>query len=173
ITFLSLVLGELVPKQLALRAAERIAVSVARPMSALARVVSPVTFLLDGASRLVLALLGPRAATGHTVTDEEIKTLIAEATRVGVVEEVEQEMISGVMRLADRPVRAIMTPRPDIEWIDVADSPDEIRRKLAEHHYSRYPVCQGLFDAVMSIVYVRDIIYDTLVGQPMILRFLI
>jgi putative hemolysin len=167
ITLLTLVLGELVPKQLALRRAERIALALAPPMRLLARLVSPITFLLDGASRLVLAALGQRAATGHTVSDEEIKALIAEATRAGVVEEAEQEMISGVMRLADRPVRAVMTPRPEVKWLDAADSADEIRRKLAAHAYSHFPVCRGHIDEVLGVVHVRDILNAILAGQAL------
>jgi putative hemolysin len=166
ITFLSLVLGELVPKQIALRRAERIALTLAPPMRTVARLVSPITIVLDGASRLVLAALGQQAAPGHTVSDDEIKALIAEATRAGVVEEAEQEMISGVMRLADRPVRAIMTPRPEVKWLDAAEPADEIRRKLAENAYSHFPVCRGHIDEVLGVVHVRDILNALLAGRP-------
>jgi putative hemolysin len=172
ITYVSLIIGELVPKHLALRHAEAIAVVVAWPMRLLSHIAAPAVLLLDGSTKAVLRLLGARAAARATVTEEEIKTLIAEATKVGIVEAAEQEMISGVMRLADRPARAIMTPRPDVRWLDVDEPPDELRSKLAEHAHSRFPVCRGVIDDVIGIVQVRDILNAVLAGAPVDLKAL-
>ena len=123
ITYLSLVVGELVPKQIALRNPEAIAVIVARPLVLLAKFAAPAVFLLDLSSRLCLRLLGSERSPEQAVTEEEIKMLVAEATDAGVVEQVEKEMIAGVMRLGDRPVRAIMTPRHEVDWIDLDAEP--------------------------------------------------
>lgn len=167
ITYLSLIIGELVPKHLALRNAEAVAAFVAWPMQLLSRIAAPAVLLLDGSTTVVLALLGGRAAARAAVTEEEIKTLIAEATKVGIVEAVEEEMISGVMRLADRPARAIMTPRPDVQWLDADEPADELRRKLAASAHSRFPVCRGVIDDVVGVVQVHDILNAVLAGAPL------
>src|SRR5690606_21341485 len=123
ITYLSLIIGELVPKQLALRAPERIATVVAPAIDFLARISTPAVWLLDRSSKLVLRLLGVAAQPRETVTEEEVRTLIAEGTRAGVFHREEQEMIGRVLRLADRPVRAIITPRVELVWLNVEDDP--------------------------------------------------
>ncbi|HXH03078.1 MAG TPA: hemolysin family protein [Candidatus Competibacteraceae bacterium] len=164
ITYLSLIVGELVPKQLALHHAERIAIWVAVPMQLLDRLAAPLVYLLDISSRLMLRLLGAHGGSGQKVTDEEIKTLIAEATAAGVVESAEQAMISAVMRLADRPVRAIMTPRPDIVWLDLEDSAEEHWRIIRESRYSRFPVSRGDIDEVVGIVQVKDLLEQAMQG---------
>src|SRR5262249_34103208 len=115
ITYLSLIVGELVPKQIALRAPEAVASRMAPPMMVLSRLASPLVWLLDGSGRLILALLGQSGKSGDGVSDEEIKTVLAEAQSAGVIETEESAMISGVMRLADRTARALMTPRLDVE----------------------------------------------------------
>jgi len=158
ITALSVIVGELVPKQMALARPERIAVVVARPMQLLATVASPVVWLLDTASRGTLRLFGLRTAGERQVTDEEIRALIAEATRTGLVHAAESEMIDGVMRLADRSVRAIMTPRNDIVWLDPDAPADENRRKIAAHGFDRYLVSRGAIDQVVGVLDSQDLL---------------
>src|SRR5829696_4150678 len=127
IAYASLIIGELVPKQIALRNPERIAVKVAPAMTVLAKVASPIVWFLDVSGRVVLRALGHKPQSEQRVTDEEIRTLIAEAETAGVLEPGERAMIAGVMRLGDRPVRAVMTPRPQVDVVNLADDPEEIR----------------------------------------------
>lgn len=173
ITYLSLIIGELVPKQLALKRAERIAMLVARPMATLAWLAAPLVSLLEMSTRLGLRLLGVSAAAGQTVSDEEIKSLIAEAADAGVVERAEQQMISGVMRFADRSIQKLMTPRPNIIWLDLADDPEAIKRTLQESTYSRFPVARGNIDEVLGIVQVRDMLNQSLAGEALDLERLL
>src|SRR6266699_3459587 len=127
ITYLSLVIGELVPKQIALRDPEKIAVRVAPAMTAMARIASPIVSFLDMSGRLVLRALGYNAKPEDRVTDDEIRSLMAEAETAGVIEPGEREMIAGVMRLGDRPVRAVMTPRREVDMVDLtADTVDAL-----------------------------------------------
>jgi putative hemolysin len=170
LTFLSLILGELVPKQLALRNAEAVAKAVAKPMRAISLAVSPAVFLLDAATNGVLRLFGARQSAESRVTEEEIRTVIAEATRAGVVLAAEKDMITGVMRLADRPARSIMTPRPDVVWLDLDDTPEEVRRKIAEAEFSRFPVAQGRVEEVRGVVQTKDLLDRLLRGGPLDLK---
>ncbi len=167
ITYLSLVVGELTPKHLALRNPERLAMAVARPMIVLSWLASPLVWLLDVSTQLAIRLLGRSDDTGQKITDEEIRTLIAEATTAGVVEEVEREMISGVMRLADRPVRMVMTPRPDIVWLDLDNDAQETRDILRESRFSRYPVGRRQIDEMLGIVQTKDLLAASLEGKPL------
>jgi len=162
ITYLSVIIGELAPKHLALRNPERIAAGVARPMMLLAWLASPVVWVLDASTRLVLRLLGGATASENQITDEEIRALLVEATKAGVVEPAEQAMISGVMRLADRPVRMIMTPRPNIVWLDLDNDPSENLQQLLESHYSRFPVGRGDIDEVIGVVQTKDLLRASL-----------
>lgn len=155
ITYLSVVLGELVPKQLGLRNAERVAVLVARPMKILATVAAPVVSLLDGSSRLGLRLLGQSRQPEASVTDDEIRTMIAEAERAGVVEPEEHSMITRVMRLGDRSVRALMTPRQEVEAIDRHDSEAEVRETLRTAEHGRLLVVDGDVDNFEGVLPVR------------------
>src|SRR5690348_12461892 len=143
ITYVSLILGELVPKQLALRDAERIAARVAPTMQFIATVAAPLVWLLDISSRLVMTILGQTGRSEDRVTDEEVKTIIAEAESQGVLESEERSMISGVMRFADRSARGLMTPRLDVEMVDLSDPPDDIMRLLRVSHHSVLPVHEG------------------------------
>jgi putative hemolysin len=165
ITYLSLIIGELVPKQLALRAPERVAALVAPVIDLLSRISTPAVWLLDASSRLVLRLLGSEAQLRETVTEEEVRTLIAEGTRTGVFDEREQEMIGRVLRLADRPVRAIMTPRVELVWLDVEDDPAEIARVIKESGHSRFVIGKGSLDDVLGIVHVRSLLDACLAGR--------
>ncbi|WP_129155078.1 hemolysin family protein [Bosea sp. Tri-44] len=161
ITYLSLILGELVPKQIALRDAERVAARVAPAMVVLAKVASPLVWLLDASGKLVLALLGQKGEPEETVTEEEVRTIIAEAENAGVLERDEREMISGVMRFADRSARALMTPRREVEVIDLSDTTDEIKAQVRATKRSRLPVQDGEADAIIGVVTVKDM-FDAL-----------
>ncbi|OYW59725.1 MAG: DNA-binding protein, partial [Bosea sp. 12-68-7] len=158
ITYLSLIIGELVPKQIALRDPERVAARVAPAMLLLSRVGAPLVFLLDMSGRAVLALLGQKGESEEKVTEEEVRTIIAEAETAGVLERDEREMISGVMRLADRSARALMTPRREVEVIDLGDSADEIREQLRATRRSRLPVQDGEADSIIGVVLVKEMI---------------
>lgn len=170
ITYLSLIIGELVPKQLALRAPERTAAVVAPVIDLLSRLSTPAVWLLEASSRGVLRLLGSEAAARETVTEEEVRTLIAEGTRTGVFQKAEQEMIGRVLRLADRPVRAIMTPRVEVVWLDVDAEPAEVARMIQESGHSRFVIGRGSVDDVLGVVHVRSLVDACLTGRPLDLR---
>jgi magnesium and cobalt exporter, CNNM family len=140
ITYVSLIIGELVPKSLALRNAESIACAVAPLMMALSRVAAPAVWLLDRSTKAVFWLLRLKQQRQSTVTEEEIKMLIAEGERAGVLETGEHRMISGVLRLGDRRVLGLMTPRTEVDWIDLAASPEQIRERILTTEHSRVPV---------------------------------
>lgn len=165
ITYASLIVGELVPKQIALRNPERIAVRVAPAMTLLARIASPIVWLLDASGRLLLRLLGYKPGPQANVTEEEIRTVIAEAESAGVLEPGERQMISAVMRLGDRPVRAVMTPRPDVDMIDLSADDATIRRVLAESAHSRLPAYDGSPDEMLGIVQAKDLLEAYLRGE--------
>ena len=165
ITYLSLILGELVPKQIALYNAEGIAAHVARPLRRLSRVASPAVWLLRVSSEAVLRVLGIRKRARATVTAEEVRALVAEGMEAGVFERSEREIIDRTLRLDDRSVQTIMTPRHEIAWLDVADGPAEIARKIRESGHSRYPVCRSSPDEVLGIVLARDILVEVLEGR--------
>lgn len=158
ITYLSLIIGELVPKQIALRDPERVAARVAPAMALMSKIGAPLVFLLDISGKGVLALLGQKGEPEETVTEEEVRTIIAEAENAGVLERDEREMISGVMRLADRSARALMTPRREVEVIDLADTADEIRAQLRATRRSRLPVQDGEPDSIIGVCVVKDMI---------------
>ncbi|AVH67905.1 hypothetical protein CDG77_05150 [Nostoc sp. 'Peltigera membranacea cyanobiont' 213] len=167
ITYFSLIVGELVPKRLALNNPERIASIVAIPMQALAAIASPVVFLLSASTDLILRVLGITASTEPQVTEEEIKILIEQGTEAGTFEEAEQDMVERVFRLGDRPVSYLMTPRPDIVWLDLDDSPEENRQKMVDSAYSRYPVCQAGLDNVLGVIPVTDLLARSFRGEPL------
>lgn len=166
ITYLSLIVGELVPKRLALNNPEKIAAFVAIPMRALAKITSPIVYLLSASTDLVLRILGITPSEEPQVTEEEIKILIEQGTEAGTFEEAEQDMVERVFRLGDRPVTYLMTPRPDIVWLDLDDSPEENRHKMVESGYSRYPVCQEGLDNVLGIIPVTGLLARSLRNEP-------
>lgn len=167
ITYLSLIVGELVPKRLALNNPEKIASIVAIPMQALAAIASPVVFLLSASTDLILRVLGITASTEPQVTEEEIKILIEQGTEAGTFEEAEQDMVERVFRLGDRPVSYLMTPRPDIVWLDLDDSAEENRQKMVNSAYSRYPISQGGLDNVLGVIPVTDLLARSFRGEPL------
>lgn len=172
-TYASLIIGELVPKQFALRAPEPIAVFMAPIMLWMAKLTAPVVWLLDRSSALIFRLLGMQRESDSKVTAEELHLVVAEATHAGVLEENERAIISGVVRLADRPTREVMTPRTDVDWIDVDASPQDIRAFLAETPHSRFPVAEGSVDRLLGVVQLRDIVASQLEGEPLNLRGLV
>src|SRR6266480_3503831 len=165
ITYFSLVIGELVPKQIALRDPEKIAVRVAPAMTAMASIASPIVSFLDVSGRAVLRAIGYRAQPEHRVTDEEIRSLMAEAETAGVLEPGERAMIAGVMRLGDRPVRAIMTPRRQVDMIDLTADPEDIRRTIVESAHSRLPAHAGAPEEMLGVVQAKDLLDAYLRGE--------
>jgi putative hemolysin len=173
ITYVSLVIGELVPKQLALRHPEHIASRVAPIMAVVAIVAAPIIWLLDSSGRIVLALLGQREDSSDRVTDEEVKTLIAEAESQGVLESDERNMISGVMRFADRSARGLMTPRRDVELIDLDEPADRLLQQVRETHRSTLPVQDGDPDRIIGVLQRKDLIDLLAANAPLDLRALV
>ncbi|MFN3371713.1 MAG: hemolysin family protein [Sphingomonadaceae bacterium] len=173
VTYLSLVIGELVPKQLALRAPERAAVAVAPIMAALTRVTGLFVHLLDASTAVIFRLLGVPRGTAAAITEEELRHVVAEAEEAGVIEGRERELISGIMRLADRPVRGVMTPRPEVDWIDIEAEPDEIRARLIATPHTRLAVGEGSIDRIVGVVQARDALAALLEGRPLDLKSLL
>ena len=173
ITYISLVIGELVPKQLALRHPEQISARVAPAMAVIAIVAAPLVFVLDAAGQGLLALLGERGDSGERVTDEEVKTIIAEAESQGVLESDEKNMISGVMRFADRSARGLMTPRRDVELIDLSKPADEILADIRSTHRSALPVQDGDADSIVGVLLRKDLINVFADGQALDVRALV
>jgi putative hemolysin len=167
ITYLSITIGELVPKRLALNNPEAIAAFVAIPMRALSALASPAVYLLSVTTDMVLRVLGIRPSKEPQVTEEEIRILIEQGTEEGTFEEAEQDMVERVFRLGDRPVSSFMTPRPEIVWLDLEDTAAENRKKVIESGYSRYPVCQGGLDNVLGIIRVTDLLARSFCGEQM------
>ncbi|MBI5876708.1 MAG: HlyC/CorC family transporter [Chloroflexi bacterium] len=170
VTYLSLVLGELVPKQIALLHAERIAAAVAPAMQALERLSAPLVHLLSASTRAVSLAIGVRPGAGSGVTEDDVRQLVAQGADAGVIERSEQQMVERVFRLGDRTVSALMTPRADVVALDLADTPDEIRAKLSAHNHSRFPVTDGGLDHVVGLAYARDLLAQLLGNQPVDLR---
>jgi len=168
VTFLSLVIGELVPKRFALAHAEAIASALARPMQLVALLFSPLVWVLQGATELVAWLLGLRKTTTRAVSEEEIRSMIAEATQTGVFQVAEHQMIEGVLRLPDRTVRTIMIPRGDVVWLDAGDSRETVWNAVRTSGHSRYPVCRGQLDELLGIVLTGELaewLGDTASGE--------
>ncbi len=157
VTYLSLVIGELVPKRWALTNPEAMAARIARPMELLARLSAPLVWLLQGSTELVVRALGLRKSTSRGLTEEEIRSMITEATRAGVFHVEEHRMIEAVLRLPDRTVRNIMVPRGDVVWLDVDDSRETVWNAVRGGNHSRYPVCRGDLDELLGIVQTGDL----------------
>ncbi len=173
ITYLSLVLGELVPKRLALRNPEGVSSMVAGSMMFFSKVFHPLVRFLSFSTESVLRIMGVKVSNEPPVTEEEIQLLIDAGTQAGVFEESEQDMVEGVFSLADQRVYSLMTPRPDIVWLDVEDSVEEIRQKLVQSNFSRFPVRQGSLDSIIGIVKARDLLVQSLNAEPIILKDLL
>jgi putative hemolysin len=167
ITYASLIIGELVPKQIALRDPESVAVRVAPYMMWLAKISLPAVWLLDRSGKALLWLLGHRGDAGDKVSEDEIRTLVVEAENAGVLEPGEKEMIAGVMRLGDLPVGAVMTPRREVSMINLTDSQETIRSALAANNHSRFVVFDQEADAAIGIVSAKDMLDCFLAGETL------
>lgn len=165
VTYLSLVIGELVPKQIAMANPEAVSTRIAPPLTLLARIMTPFVWLLDGTSKLVLGLLRVNRDGEQSITDEEVRMTIAEATQAGVLLPEERGMIAGVMRVADRSARAMMTPRRDIVMVDVNDPPKTIIDKARQVNTSRIVVCDGSSENVLGVVALRDLLARGAMGR--------
>ena len=170
ITYFSLVIGELVPKQIALANPEVVAAVMARPMLGVAFIATPVAFILERSSRLIISALGLKSTGQSAVTEEEIKAVIAEGTSSGILEPEEKELMAGVMRLADRSIRAVMIPRPDITGIDLEWDDRRIIEAIANSSHSRYPVFTGSIDMVQGVIQAKDLLDQRLKGEPLDIR---
>ena len=157
-TYFSLVVGELVPKQMALRHAVPIALVMARPMALLARVAAPLVWVLDSSSALLIRLLGVRPGGQSAVTAEELHMIFADATRSGVIEAGQHQILTGVVRLAERPVREMMTPRREVDWIDINADEAAIRQAIEDSPHSLLPVADGSPDNMLGVVKVREVL---------------
>lgn len=165
-TYLSLVLGELAPKRLALNNAEAIACWVAPLMDFLSKLARPLERILSYSTDRVLHLIGVRQRDDSPVTEEEVRILIGQGTVVGVFEPIEEEIVGQVFRLSDLNIGALLTPRVEIAWLDIDDSPEEIREKILASGHSRYPVAEGDLDHVLGLVLAKDLLARTISGQP-------
>lgn len=173
LTYFSLILGELVPKRLALIHPEAIAAVVAAPLTAMARVMGPFVTLLTFSTAAALRLLRVRDSDGSAVTQEEVETVLAEGTGAGVIEPEEEAMIHEVMRLGDRPVRVAMTPRTEVYWVSLDDPEEVIRQEVMACPYSRFVLATGQdFDSPLGVVHKRDVADALLAGAPLDLRAL-
>jgi putative hemolysin len=173
ITYGQLIVGELVPKQLALANPESLAARVAPAMHVLAVVSSPVVALLNLSGNAVLRLLGRDTDFTERVTEDEIKALIAEAETAGVLEPGERQMIAAVMRLGDRSVRAVMTPRTEVDMINLSDDPDTICADIVGSTHSRLPVYDGTPDEVLGVIQAKDLADAFLQNKTLDIRGLV
>jgi putative hemolysin len=164
ITYLSLVIGELLPKRIALSAPEQVACSLAEAMRTLSRLAAPLVHLLGGSTDALLQLLGVRATQEPEITEEEIKAMIRQGARAGVFEAAEHDMVQRVLRLGDRPIGATMTPRTEIEWIDAQESEAEILATVIGGHHARYPVGRGSLDHCQGVIRGRELLAARLQG---------
>jgi putative hemolysin len=170
ITYLSLVIGELLPKQIALSNAERIASLIAPPMAVLAKITSPVVCLLNASTKILMRILRVKPSSDPPVTEEEVRIMIAQGTQVGIFEPIEEEMVGQVFRLSDQRASTLITPRSEIVWLDLDDSPENIRQKVASSSHSRFPVGRGNLDEVRGLVQARDLLIQSLSGEPIDLK---
>ncbi|MEN6434388.1 MAG: hemolysin family protein [Anaerolineaceae bacterium] len=170
ITFLSLVFGELFPKQIALMNAERLAITLAPVMHVLSIITRPVVLLLSGTTNLFLKLFRIKPSPEPGVTVEDVRSMISDGTKEGVFESSEQEMVNRVFKLDDRTISSLMTPRTEVVFIDIQQPWDEIRASLVEHPYARFPVYEGQLDSVLGVLDVRDVMVKLAQGQQVVVR---
>lgn len=166
ITYITLVIGELVPKRLGLSNPERVATALARPMLLFTRIMRPMVRILSISTDLVLKIFGVKTVDESPVTEEEIKILLEQGTQAGVFESTEQDMVSSVFRLADRRVGSLMTPRPEVTWLDIEDTLEVNRQKATQSIYSRLPVARGDLDEFLGVVQAKTLLARSLSGEP-------
>src|SRR5262249_27827190 len=170
ITYLSLVIGELIPKRLALHSPEKIAAAVGAPMKRLSALTSPLGRLLEGSTNGLLRLFGLRESSGPPITADEIKVLIEQGIKAGVFEEAERDLIERTFHLGDRTVSELMVPRPDVVFLDLDDPPEVIKEIIRSDRLSRYPVIQGAADNVVGVVLAKDLLAREYGNQPFDLK---
>jgi putative hemolysin len=170
ITYLSLVIGELVPKRLALRNPETAASILARPMWTLSKIASPAVRLLSWSTQFVFRLFGIGPSQESPVTEEEIKVMLEQGTQAGVFEEAEHDIVKSIFKLGDRAVVELMKPRRDVVWLNLEEPFEESRRKIASSLFSRFPVAQGSLDNVVGIVHAKDLLTRCLAGEKIELK---
>ena len=158
VTFLSIIIGELMPKKIGLMRAEKIAMSVAGPINLISTMVHPFVWMLSGITNFIFRFLNIKKPSDHAVTEEEIKAMISEGSEMGSIEEDEKEIIERVFHLGDRNITSLMTHRTEIEWLDAKSTIAEIKSKLKEIHYSTYPVCNEKIDEIIGVVHVKDML---------------
>ena len=173
IAFFAIVLGELVPKRIALHDPEQVASILAGPMMVVSKLFSPFVWLFGRISDFILRIIGIKPGSEPQVTEEEIQLLIDQGTQAGVFEEAEQDMVEGVFSLGDQRVYSLMTPRTDIIYLDINDSLEEIRKKIEESGFSRFPVRQDSLDVILGLVRTRDMLVRSLSGEPFRLKDLL
>ena len=157
VTFLSIIFGELIPKQIGLLRAEKIAKIVAAPMNVFAGFTHPIVWLLNKISTLFFRIFNIKKSKDDAVTEEEIKTLIGEGAEAGTIDEAEQEIIERVFHLGDRNITSLMTHRSDIIWFNLDDSEDKIKEKILKEPHSVYPICDGEIDNIKGVVSIKDL----------------
>lgn len=170
ITYLSVVIGELVPKQIALQNAERIAAIIARPMQGLSWIATPVVMLLSGSTTAVVKLLGIPEDTSAAVTEEEIRVMVEQGAQAGIIEEAERDMVEGVFRLGDYQLEAVLTPRPEVVWLDINAPQEQIQETVKNSDASRYPVCDGDLDNVIGVVRAKAMLSAMMEGKSFDLK---
>lgn len=173
ITYLSLIVGELVPKQIALRAPERIAARVAPVMHVVATIAAPLIWILDRSGKLVLAMLGQSGPPSRGVSDEDVRLIVAEAESSGAMERAESQMIAGVMRVADRTARGLMTPRHEIEMLNIGSDKAELLQRLQDSIRTKFPVWEDDVDNIIGVLVIRDILAQALSNEPIDIRSLL
>ena len=170
VTYFSIVIGELVPKRLALSNAEGLACVMAPAMRLVSRIAAPLVWLLDASTGLIFRLLGRADEGDALVTEDDVRSLVAEAEQAGSIETAEKHMIAGVLRLGDRSVRGLMTPKSNIEWLDLTASEAEQQALLAQAQHSHLPVGDGSLDALVGVLRTRDLLANALAHQKLEIR---
>jgi putative hemolysin len=165
ISYFSLVVGELVPKRLAMNDAEKIAIRVAPSMNFIAKVIRPIVSLLSLSTEVVVRLMGIKPISEPAVTEEEVKILIDQGTQSGVFEGVEQEIVERVFRLSDRTVNSLMTHRSEIVWLDIEDPLEENINKILASGHSNFVVCRGNFDKVIGVLRAKDLLREYAISR--------
>jgi putative hemolysin len=168
--FLQVIFGELVPKTVALNHAEKIASLMAWPMQMVSRLAYPIVSLLGFITDTVLRIMGSKPSSEPPVTGDEINVMIAQGTEAGVFQESQQDMVESVIEMNERRINSIMTPRPDIVWLDVEAPFEENREKILGSSYSRFPVCRGGLDEVIGLIHTKDMLADCISGKPIDLQ---
>lgn len=170
IAYLTIILGELVPKKLALTNPEKIASFIAPYLNVLSYIASPFVYLLGASTNLVIWFLGIKPSTEPSMTEEEIKILIDQGTNAGIFEEAEQDIMERVFRLGDRRAGTLMTPRTEIVWLDIDDTPVAVQEKIAGHRYSLFPVCKDDIDNILGVVQAKDLLSCNLIDKKVNLK---